>query len=92
MDWFDSYYTLLVDNYEEFAEQKNDDDDDDEKTTLMRKNAKEKNLLCRVLLIKKEKHVHCASRKQQHASIVLTREMKWTQTSKKKNKGKKRSS
>jgi hypothetical protein len=38
------YYTLLVDNYEEFAEQKNDDGDDDEMTALMRKNAKEKKI------------------------------------------------
>ncbi len=42
---------------------------------LMRKKQKKKSRLSRAI-DKKEKHVHCVSRKQQHASIVLKREMK----------------
>jgi len=42
---------------------------------LMGKKEEKKSRLSRVIY-KKEKHAHCVSRKQQHASIILKREMK----------------
>jgi hypothetical protein len=48
------------------------------KKETMRRNklmGKKKSRLSRVIY-KKEKHAHCVSRKQQHASIILKRKMK----------------
>jgi len=50
-----------------------------EEITWWEKSKRKKSRLSRAI-DEKEKHVHCVSRKQQHASIVLKREMKWTET------------
>lgn len=58
--------TLLYSSARSWPNKKEANDDVDEK---------KKSRLSRAI-DKKEKHVHCVNRKQQHASIVLKREMK----------------
>ncbi len=91
MDWFDSSNILFLCNYEEFAEQKGKTMR--RRNKLMRKKGRRKKSRLSRAIDKKEKHVHCVNRKQQHASIVLKRRMKWTQAStKQKRKESKRMS